>query len=88
MKGDIFDNFAWHSTIGIDEALEGNKQFISKLPNTKIARKEFIATSDDANFLIHKTTKSLWRISEDKQSIEPLFPTDVLTSSQASELEE
>jgi len=37
----------------------------------------FIAASD--GLLIHKTTKCLWRISDDKKSIEPVFGSDVLS---------
>jgi hypothetical protein len=31
------------------------------------------------NFLIHKTTRCLWKLSDDKKSIEPVFNRDVLT---------
>lgn len=77
MPKDIFDGFTWHSSIGIDIALNGNKQFVTRLPNTIRARSMFTASSD--NMLIHKTTKALWQITDDKASIEPVFATDVLT---------
>ena len=88
MQGDIFDNFSWHSCIGIDESIKGNKKFVTRLPNTKRVRAAFIKTASDNNFLIHKTTRSLWKMSDDKESIEPLFPTDVLTEEEAQELME
>ncbi len=83
MKGDIFESFAWHSSIGIDQTLAGNKRFVTRLPNTARARKAFVASGD--NFLVHKTTKSLWRVSEDQKSIEPVFPTDVLSEDQVKQ---
>jgi len=87
MNRDIFDDFAWHSSIGIDASIAGNSRFVTRIPNTKKARGQFIVASGD-NFLIHKTTKALWKVSEDKRSIEPLFPTDVLTAEQLEEITE
>ena len=88
MKGDIFDNFAWHSSIGIDEALDGSRRFVTRLPNTAATRKHFVAAARGENFLVHKTTKALWRMSEDQKTIEPLFPTDILSEDQAREIME
>jgi hypothetical protein len=88
MKGDIFDKFSWHSSIGIDEALDGSRRFVTRLPNTAATRRHFQAAARGENFLVHKTTKSLWRMSEDKKSIEPLFPTDILSEDQAREIME
>jgi len=87
MKGDIFDKFSWHSSIGIDESLEGNRRFVTRLPNTVATRRHFVAAAG-GDFLVHKTTKSLWRMSEDNKSIEPLFPTDVLSEEQVREIME
>jgi hypothetical protein len=74
---EFFDDFAWHSSIGIDEGIE-YKKFFTKLPNNKKAMSMFIASADK-KLLIHKTTQALWRVSEDGSSIEPVFDTDVLT---------
>ena len=82
---DIFDNFSWHSSIGIDESLKGNVKFVTRVANNNGAMRHFIASGDN-NFLIHKTTRALWKVSEDKKTIEPVFPTDVLTAEQAEEL--
>ena len=79
---DIFDGFAWHSAIGIDETLVGNKRFVTKVPNTKKARSMFAQAGD---LLIHKTTKSLWKFSDDGTSIEPVFSSDVLTEEELRE---
>ena len=87
MKGDIFDNFSWHSSIGIDESIKGSRQFVTQIPNTERTRRQFVASgAGDDNFLIHKTTHALWRVSDDKQTIEPVFSTDVLTEELAREL--
>ncbi len=88
MNDDIFENFAWHSSIGIDESIDGNRKFVTKLPNTAATRRHFVASSEDSNFLVHKTTRSLWRLTEDKKSIQPLFPTDILSEDQAREIME
>jgi len=83
MKKDIFEGFSWHSSIGIDCALDGNKRFVTRLPNTRSARSMFIASGN--NLLIHKTTKCLWRLSDKKDFIEPVFSNDVLTEEDVTE---
>lgn len=87
MKRDILDSFSWHSSIGVDVALSGDKGFITRLPNTAATRRQFIAASGD-NFLIHKTTKALWRVSDDNHTIEPVYPTDILSEEEAKEITE
>jgi hypothetical protein len=74
---DIFEGFCWHSSIGIDSTLEGNKRFVTRLPNTKVALSMFVASGN--NLLIHKTTRCLWKMSDDKKTIEPVFSSDVLS---------
>lgn len=77
MDKDIFADFNWHSSIGIDATLEGNKRFVTRIGNTKQARSMFVDAGSE--LLIHKTTRCLWRISDDKKSIEPVFRHDILT---------
>lgn len=77
MEQDIFEGFCWHSSIGIDSTLEGNKRFVTRLPNSRQARSMF--TSSGNNLLIHKTTRCLWKMSDDKKTIEPVFSSDVLS---------
>ena len=77
MNQEIFEGFCWHSSIGIDSTLEGNKRFVTRLPNTRQARSMFTASGN--NLLIHKTTKCLWKLTGDKQAIEPVFSSDVLS---------
>jgi hypothetical protein len=83
MGNDILENFLWHSAIGIDASLEGNKRFVTRMANTAKARSMFIA--GDGNVLIHRTTKALWKLSTDKSSIEPIFDTDILGDAEVKE---
>ena len=83
MSGDIFEGFCWHSSIGIDSNLEGNKKFVTRMPNNKQARSMFTASGN--NLLIHKTTRCLWKLSDDKQTIVPVFSSDVLSVDEVAE---
>lgn len=74
---DFFDGFNWHSSIGIDSEIDGRRRFVTRLPNTRQARGMF--ASAGGHLLIHRTTRALWKVSDDKKSIEPVFDTDVLS---------
>jgi hypothetical protein len=74
---DFFDGFSWHSSLGIDDAVAKKKNFVASVPNTDDYRKMFIANGGST--LIHKTTKSLWKLSDDNSSIMPVFPGDILS---------
>jgi len=80
---DIFEMFDWHSGIGIDDALVNNRKFVTRMANTRRARSHFITAGD--NLLVHRATKALWRISDDGNSIEPVFETDVLSEDDLKE---
>tara|TARA_R110000824_G_scaffold163460_1_gene339226 strand:- start:28 stop:285 length:258 start_codon:yes stop_codon:yes gene_type:complete len=82
---DFLDGFSWHSSIGVVPSDE--IKFFQRLDNTKEARTMFSAVPGD-NFLIHKSTKALWKFSEDSQYIEPLFESDILTEEQILAMEE
>jgi len=82
---DIFEGFSWHSCIGIDFALDGSKEFATRLPKT--ARTMDMFASGGGDSLIHKTTKALWRVSEDGNYIEPTHATDILTAEDLEEAE-
>ena len=77
-KQEFFEDFVWHSAIGIDSTVSGDKKFCTRLPNNRRARSMFL-TAADGKLLIHRTSQALWRVSEDGKSIEPVFNTDVLT---------
>jgi len=81
----IFEDFHWHSSIGIDDALGSDKKFVTRLKNTKKARMNFVTAGDD--LLIHRATQALWRISEDGNCIEPVFGSDILTEDDLKNLE-
>ena len=76
-KEDIFESFNWHSSLGFDATLANTRKVVTRLPNSKEARSMFMAVGN--NLLIHKTTRCLWKLSEDKDGIEPVFGNDVLT---------
>jgi len=85
---DFFDDFVWHSAIGIDSEVDGHKRFYTRLPNSKKARGMFFCAAGDSRLLIHRTTQALWRVSDDGGSIEPVFDTDVLTEDDLQREEE
>lgn len=59
--------------------LIAKKRIIRSLPAKTANLSRFMRVSKDGSFLIHKSTKALWRFSEDQKSIEPVFQDDVLT---------
>jgi hypothetical protein len=83
MKEDIFEGFSWHSSIGIDSNFDASKRLVSRLASTPRVLSMFLASGD--NLLIHKTTRALWRLSQDKKFIEPTFDTDVLGEEEVRE---
>ena len=86
MSDDVISGFCWHSSIGIDSAMEGNKRFRTRLSRSLENMSMFIASGD--NTLIHKTTRCLWRVSPDKKTIEPVFSSDVLSEDEVREVME
>ena len=74
-----YEDFKWHSAIGIDKDMDGKKRFYTRLPNTKQARSMFAIDDDNSKFLIHKTTQALWRVSDDGDYIERVFDSDILS---------
>ena len=79
----LFDDFQWHSSVGIDDIV-AEEHFVSKMANNTINLKQFIAGGD--KMLVHKTTKALWQFSEDNQTIVPVFSSDVLTADDLDKL--
>lgn len=77
MAKHVIEDIRWHSCIDFgNENL--NNRLITKLPTSKIGQK-FIKAHKESNFLIHKSTKALWKFSEDGKHIEPVFEEDILT---------
>ena len=81
---EIFDGFNWHSAVGFDDFLGGES--VDGIRNTASNRAMFIEADD--GLLIHKTTKALWRQSDDGKSIVPMFEDDILTPEDLQALEE
>jgi hypothetical protein len=79
---DILEDFSWHSAVGIDSALD-SQRLVTRLPRSRKAMMMFEASGND--LLIHKTTRCLWRKSEDGKHIEPVFGNDVLTDDEVTE---
>jgi len=82
MSKDVLNDFTWHSALGIDCALDG-KRFVTRLRKSRKILSMFEASGND--LLIHKTTRCLWKISDDKKHIEPVFGNDVLTEDEVRE---
>ena len=82
MVKDFLSNFSWHSSLGLEGAVEVRK-VVSRLPNTKVARSMFLTAGN--SLLIHKTNKCLWKVSRDGNSIEPVFASDVLSEEDVRE---
>jgi len=81
---EIFDDFNWHSAVGFDDFHGGES--ISGIENTASNRGMFVEADD--GLLIHKTTKALWRQSDDGSSIVPMFEDDILTADDLKSMEE
>jgi len=78
---EIGNDFQWHSVTGFDFLLAGSepKKEVKKVAMTKEAMSHFVIANE---FLIHKTSRALWKISDDGKSIEAVFEGDVLTEDQ------
>ena len=74
---DIFEDFRWHSSMELNERVP-KKKIIRSLVANKENLNKFIRVAK-GSFLVHKSTKALWKFSDDQQIIEPVFQDDVLT---------
>ncbi len=75
---DIFSDYRWHSSMEPQEGI-ARRRIIRRLPARRANLSRFIRISRDGSFLIHKSTKALWKFSDDHKTIEPVFKDDVLT---------
>ena len=74
---DIFENFRWHSSMELNEGI--SKKRIIRSLSAKQANLERFTRIANGSFLVHKSTKALWKFADDQQTIEPVFQDDVLT---------
>ncbi len=78
MGVNFFRDYDWHSSIELEKSLRG-KKIVRRVANTEKNRGHFLRLSSDSDYLIHKSSKALWRISDDGGSIESVFDDDILT---------
>lgn len=76
---DILKDFLWHSSFDLDDFLHDKKKVV-KISSRKVIASDFLTAKKDCNYLIHKSSKALWRWSKDRKYIEPVFEEDILTS--------
>jgi len=82
----------WHSAIGFDIVDSSNQRHKVAIDNSIDNREMFdsagypgqvrTASSNDGipgELLIHRSSRALWRVSEDGQRIEPAFSDDIIT---------
>jgi hypothetical protein len=79
---DFFDSFSWNSAVGIDCELDRRKM-VRRIDASSRNLRMFEASGGD--MLIHKTTRSLWRLCDDGKQIEPVFSNDILTDEDVRE---
>lgn len=81
---DILKDFSWHSSSGIDNAIS-KKKLVKKIKASSRSVKKFVRVGGkNGDFLIHKSTKALWKFSDDGSHIEPVFDEDILTEEDLS----
>lgn len=77
MSKHVIEDIKWHSCIDLGDDNVSAKQ-LYKIPVSSMGQK-FIKAHKDSSFLIHKSTKALWRFSDDGKYIKPVFEEDILT---------
>lgn len=77
MAQDVLSDLNWHSGFPIDKNIVSKKK-IARAPVNADVLGRFIKANSDCQYLIHKTTKALWRFSKDGKSIEAVFDGDVI----------
>ena len=82
----------WHSAIGFDIVDESNQRKKVAVLNSSENRSMFEAAghpsqvrvasgsgSTPGELLIHRSSRALWKVSDDGQRIEPAFSDDIIT---------
>lgn len=75
-----FNNYTWHSTTELDGHSLFNKKIKRISTSDETAIQSFSRFKPESKLLIHKSTKALWKFSDDGEYIEPVFAEDILTS--------
>lgn len=71
---DIFEDFHWHSSYSPSKATS-KKRIIRSLP-AKYADSKSFQRVGSGSMLIHRPTAALWKFSDDKKTIVPVFQDD------------
>jgi len=82
----------WHSAIGFDIIDESNQKRKASIINNEGNRSQFEpagypsqvrvasgSASSPGELLIHRSSRALWKISDDGNRIEPAFSDDIIT---------
>lgn len=77
----FFDEYKWHSSLELGEGIKG-KKIVRKLTASRQNLSRFIRIASNSNYLIHKATKELWKMSDDGKCIEAVFNDDILAEEQ------
>ena len=78
MATNMFNDYFWHSCLEPKKGIAG-KRIIRSIKADSDEMNHFMKISKDGSFLVHKSTKALWKFSDDGKTIEPVFKDDVLT---------
>ena len=78
MATNIFKDYRWHSVMKPEQGISGKRK-INSLQANPSNLSHFNKVASGEKLLIHKSTKALWKFSDDKKSIVPVFKDDVLT---------
>ena len=75
---DIFKDFKWN---GYTEPRRGisSKRIVRSLVASEENKSKFDHINANTNMLVHKSSRALWKFSDDHKTIEPVYTEDVLT---------
>lgn len=93
---ELLNGFQWHSSMGFDNIISASQKNKDTMRNCSENRGLFMAAGyvDSKNkyaagaknsgrpgeLLIHKSTRALWKISDDGKSIQPAFEDDIIVT--------
>lgn len=75
---DIFKDYGWTSHIEPKRGISG-KKIVRSIVASEENLAKFDMISSNGNALIHKSTNALWKFSDDRKRIEPLYSDDIIT---------
>ena len=75
---DIFNGYGWTSHVEPKRGISG-KKIVKSIEASEKNLAKFTRISSNGNALIHKSTNALWKFSDDKKRIEPLYSDEIIT---------